>query len=94
MRPTKRIYFRIKQKNSHKYKLKRHDLNLGKNTYSLLLAEIVSICEKDSTKLNIRLVNGRLYDGELPEPVGKFDCVGVSFVNEQLSKIAREAEYR
>ena len=90
MRPMERVYFRIKQKNFHKYKLKRHDLNLRNNMFSLLLAEIVSICKKDSRNLNIRLVNTALYDGELVESVSKRDCIGVTFVNEQLSKIARD----
>ena len=87
MRPTKKIYFRIKQKEFDKYKLERNDYDLHNNKYSLLLAEIVSICEKDSRNLKIRLVNSRLYDGELPEPVCKFDCVGVDFVNEKLNKM-------
>ena len=87
MLPTKKIYFRIKQRHFDKYKFERNDYNLHDNKYSLLLAEIVSICKKDSRNLNIKLINSRLCDGELPEPVSKRDCVGVDYVNEQLRKL-------
>lgn len=97
MLPKTKIYFRIKHNDCASYSLQRQDYDLYGNKYSLLLAEIVGICNKDTKhkKYLIKFVNSKLYDGVLTKSVCIKDCVSVDIVEEMLYKLKnkRNNEY-